>query len=375
MTRHYSLESLLTRLVSINSVFPAEAELVNFCEGFLQSCGFTVSRVPAAPDRDALIATLGESQSYLCLYGHLDTVPPDPLWQQDPFTVTQSGDILRGLGVADMKGGIAIILQTAAFAQEHNLPLKIALGVDEENISLGSFALIQTSFFDNVGLLISAESGQVVSEAQDFAVNYGRKGRVALTMQVEGKTAHAAQSNLAVNAISEVSRFVNQLHSLEFPAHEVLGTTEVIPFFAHSSTDSFSIPELAELRLNVLTVPGVSHSTVIEKLQDLVLRLEVTATFQLIERATPYMEAYAVDRESHHIQNLERQIFSRYTVTPGYAQSVADENRFAQALSVPVISIGPIGGGDHTAGEWVSLSSLHASFTVYTEIVRLFNHN
>jgi hypothetical protein len=39
-------------------------------------------------------------------------------------------------------------------------------------------------------------------------------------------------------------------------------------------------------------------------------------------------------------------------------QSVADENVFANRLHIPVVTIGPIGGGDHTAEEWVSLNSL-----------------
>lgn len=364
---------LMEKLVKIPSVFPNEQKVTNFLETYLRELGFSIQRVPAEPGRDNLVATFGESEKFVCFYGHMDTVPAHLEWQQDPFAVTVDGDTAHGLGVTDMKGGIAAILVAARFAVEHHLPIKIALGVDEENISLGSYTLVQTDFFKDVVLLISAESGQIFNENQDFSVNYGRKGRVAIEAQVEGKTAHAARSDLAVNAILEAARFVDGLKELDFPAHKNLGRTEVIPFFIESATDSFSIPEKAVVKLNVLTVPGVFSTLVLKKLNTLAKQLKIRATFQLIPRPTPYMEAYEVDLQNSYIQDLEKKIFAKYAVTPGYAISVADENRFADALGIPVISLGPIGGDDHTAKEWVSVRSLEKTAQVYQEILQLFH--
>jgi acetylornithine deacetylase/succinyl-diaminopimelate desuccinylase-like protein len=43
------------------------------------------------------------------LAGHLDTMPPGNLssWQTDPYELTRADDRLAGLGVADMKSGVA----------------------------------------------------------------------------------------------------------------------------------------------------------------------------------------------------------------------------------------------------------------------------
>lgn len=364
-----SVMNLMTSLVAIPSVFPNEENVTSFIELYLQKLGFQVTRISSESNRDNLVAEFGKAKKHVCFYGHMDTVPPDPEWQQDPYTVSTQDDIARGLGVTDMKGGIAAILVLAEYAVKHNLPVKLAFGVDEENISLGSYHLTQTSFFDSVEFLISAESGQVFNENQDFAVNYGRKGRFALEVNIQGKNAHAARSDLATNAILEASRFFDLLKTMNLPIHEKLGHAQVIPYSVQSETDSFSIPSHATIKLNVLSVPGITSDTFIHQLETLCLDNNLQAQIQLVPRETPYMESYEVDTNSDIIRTLETRILSNWNVQPGYSISVADENRFAYALGIPVISLGPIGGDDHTAQEWVSISSLRKVVEVYCDIL------
>ncbi len=364
---------LTSELVAIRSVFPNEQELALYIETYLQALEFTVERIPAKSGRDCIVASYGQSSNFMCLYGHMDTVPPDPQWQQDPFTVTTHEDEAFGLGVVDMKGGVAAILLTATYAREHGLPIKVAFGVDEENISLGSYVLTQSDFFKDVRCLISAESGQIFDESQDFSLNFGRKGRFVIEATLSGVTAHAARSDLAINAITEAARFVDAVRHLQLPIHPNLGETQIIPFHIDSSTDAFSIPALARIFLNVLSVPGVSSATMVAALQKLARDLHIQATFALQARPTPYMEAYEVDTEDPWIQDLKQEVLPAYTVTPTYSISVADENRFAHDLLIPVISLGPIGGEDHTAKEWVRISSLGLTVGVFQKILKRFH--
>jgi len=99
----------------------------------------------------------------------------------------------------------------------------------------------------------------------------------------------------------------------------------------------------------------------------------IQAFFTLQPRATAYMEAYEVDREDPTILRLEHEVFSHYHTQPTYARSVADENRFFHAFHIPVISMGPIGGNDHVANEWVRISSLDTTAQAYMKIVNMFN--
>ena len=43
---------------------------------------------------------------------------------------------------------------------------------------------------------------------------------------------------------------------------------------------------------------------------------------------------------------------------------------FAGRLNIPVITLGPIGAGDHTKDEWVRIASLDATTSAYKEILR-----
>lgn len=364
-----SVLELTKRLVAINSVFPHEQAITDFIESFLLQLGYEVQRVPVTTDRDNLVAVFGQAEQYLCLYGHMDTVEPDPLSRHDLFQVRTDDKNAYGLGVVDMKGGLAVILKAAVFAVEHQIPLKLAFGVDEENISQGSYVLSQQPFFQDVDCMIVAESGQVFNEDQDFALNYGRKGRIVIEALVKGQTAHAARSDEAINAITEAGRLLMHLTTLQFPAHKHLGKVEIVPFYMSARTSAFSIPDQAILHLNILTVPDVTSLSIISKFESLAKRLKISATFKLAPRETPYMEAYEVDRSQKVVKNLEK-IFAHYHVQPGYTISVADENRFAHQLQIPVISLGPIGSGDHTHKEWVSLRSLAKTLEVYEEVIR-----
>lgn len=384
MLQNNPLETTLHELISIQSISGNEAECINYIENTLQNLNFDVTRIPAAPNRDNLIAqskaTQKSKKPTICFYGHVDTVEPDPAWKQNPFSVTtsqhpQHGRLAHGLGVADMKGAIAAMLQLARWADQTNIPLQLAFGVDEEQDSIGSHALVTSpiakKFFAKTAMIVSGESGQVVHEQQDFAVNYGRKGRIVVHISVKGVGAHAARSDIAVNAIHQIAQVIQSIQEIRFSAHAALGEVELVPFMVRSHTDSFSIPDTAEMEVNVLTVPGVSSKDIITEMTTTLQNKGIKASVSLKPRAVPYMESYQVDTSNKWIRKFEDVIFNTYSVQAGYAQSVADENRFAHSLGIPVISVGPIGGGDHTASEWVRLSSLHTVEKVYQEIALL----
>jgi len=370
----YPTVKLLTILVGIPSVFPNEQGLSRFIEKYLHSLNnCSIERVPVSKGRDNIIATIGNAKKYPCFYGHMDTVEPDQLWVQNPYKVTIKQGIAKGLGVTDMKGGIAVILLVAKYASENNLAIKLAFGVDEEQFSEGSFILTKNSFFDDVCIIISAESGQVINKNQPFAVNYGRMGRIVLQCEIQGLTAHAARSDLAINAIFKAGRLLQLIQNLKFKSHPQLGKTEILPFEIKGLTNSFSIPEQTEVKFNVLTTPGTSGKTVLAKIKSVAKKNNIKVLLNLMSRPTPYMESYQVDLDHPLIIKMGK-LFQQHKVTPVYARSVADENRFANDLNIPVISLGPVGGGDHTADEWVKLDSLEKVLEVYKEIIQILQN-
>jgi succinyl-diaminopimelate desuccinylase len=94
-------------------------------------------------ERPNLLIRVGDDSPQtprLMLVGHLDTMPPGNLasWQTDPYELTDVGSGLAGLGVADMKSGVAAALLAAGrLAADPGWTggLDLLFVADEENCS------------------------------------------------------------------------------------------------------------------------------------------------------------------------------------------------------------------------------------------------
>ena len=333
--------------------------------------GFSVKRVKTGT-RNNLVAHFGQTRKYLCLYGHMDTVPPNT-GMENPYKLIENGPLATGLGAADMKGGIAAILAAAHTAVNAGQPLKLVFGVDEENISQGSHDLINSGAMEDAAFLISGESGEVKAHQQPFNVCYGRKGRILFEVQIFGKRAHAARSKEGINAISEAAKFVNMVNRMKFPMHEHLGETNIVVQEIQGNSDSFSVPDLCTVKFSLLTTPNVKSQKVIGKIERICNKKNINVVIKQSPRNTPYGESYEVNRKNKFLLALEKEIFIPGGVNPVYTSSVADENVFANGLKIPVISMGPISGGHHSATEWINMDSLKATTEAYKQAIFLFN--
>lgn len=364
---------LLKQLVAIPSVFPGEQQVSATLAELLTSMGFSVERVISDGNRPSLIGTFGKSDSYLAFYGHMDTVPAASDYERNPFEVEVDGNIARGLGVCDMKGGLTCILQAAAWAASENLPVKVVFGVDEENISQGACDLIASGKLKDVGFMIVAESGQVVDFKQPLSVCLGRKGRIVFEIQVQGKAAHAAEKHKGINAIEKAAQLITALQDLSFPAHPNLGNTSLIVQGIQAQASAFSLPESCTVICSFLTTPGVTSKDFIEKVQAIAERNDIKVTVRPQKRNTPYGEAFEISKDNSFFQALSSEVLGPLGAKPMYTPSVADENFFAHGLKVPVLTIGAIGAGDHTKDEWVNLDTLRTVIDTYQKAIALYN--
>ncbi|MBI2442912.1 MAG: M20/M25/M40 family metallo-hydrolase [Candidatus Levybacteria bacterium] len=364
---------LLQTLVETASVYPEEQAISGVIKGILTGYGLDVKEVPTDSDRNNLVGTFGQSDMYIGFYGHMDTVPAHPGWQQNPFELRIKGDKATGLGVQDMKGGLVAILRVAEFAAKNDLPVKVFFGVDEENISKGAHDLVDSGEMNDVAFLVVGESGQVDNYEQPYAVNYGRKGHVQFDIDVHGKAAHAAESHKGVNAIEEASRLIVGMQGVRLGDHERLGTSNIVLRAIHADTTSLSVPDSCRLRVSLLSTPGVKSSDFVAKMHEVSEETGVSADVVLVPRETPYNEAFEIDRENPFLKLIEAKLILLHGVEVIYSGSVADENVFANRLGIPILSLGPIGGGEHTEQEWLSLQSLDETIRAYQEICALYS--
>ncbi|MBL8548147.1 MAG: hydrolase [Hyphomonadaceae bacterium] len=147
----------------------------------------------------------------IALTGHYDTVFPAAHPFQAPW---REGEILRGPGVADMKGGIAIML--AALKAFEAMPgdkwvgYEVLLSPDEEIGSMGSAPLL-------ADLGARAHLGLTYEPAMaDGALVDARKGSANFHLAVKGRAAHVGRAftdgRSAILAAAEAALALNKLN-------------------------------------------------------------------------------------------------------------------------------------------------------------------
>jgi acetylornithine deacetylase/succinyl-diaminopimelate desuccinylase-like protein len=365
---------LLKKLVSVPSVFPSENTISKYLNSLLSGYGFSV-RTMDTDGRENIIATYGKAKRYLCLQGHMDTVPPNT-GMAEPYKLKGKHGLGIGLGAADMKGGVAAIVTAAKTAVNQGLPLKIVLTVGEENIFEGSNTIINSKALEDVDFLISGESGgesgDSKSAKEPFNVCYGRKGRILFDATISGRRSHAARKQDGINAILKSSEFVYGVERMQFPKHKHLGNTDIVVQSISGKADSFSVPDKCAIEFSVITAPNIKSRVVLDKLSNLCKEKGIEAEIKIHKRLTPYAESYEVNRSNPFLRKLEKNLFIPNGIKPLYAASVADENVFANGLHIPVIGMGPVSGGFHSVNEWVNLKSLEATTKAYEKAIALY---
>jgi glutamate carboxypeptidase len=192
------------------------AAAARYLEQQLQAHGLTVTRHKAAglSVGDNIVATIkGRGGKNLLLMAHMDTVYPRGMLAKAPFRV--EGDKAFGPGIADDKGGVAVILHTLKLLKARNFQdfgtLTVLFNTDEEKGSLGSRDLIQAEAA-KVDAVLSYEPTGVGKES--FAL--GTSGIAYVIANIKGKASHAgAAPELGVNALVEAADLVRRTTDLD----------------------------------------------------------------------------------------------------------------------------------------------------------------
>ncbi len=373
--------SLLRKIVSINSVFGSERKLSEFLEGQLKLRGFRTRRVQISPGRFNVIGQRGKRGKPILLFGHMDTVPPYGKWKGKPTKLREEGDSLRGLGAFDMKAGCAAIL--CATEEKTDRRIRVAFSVDEENISQGSHAMLRAGVLGGVEAVLSAEISTSEPCLGTGEITLGRRGRCVIEITVPGRSAHGAQAHKGISAISEASRLVSHLELLNgsLGTHPLLPPPTQFVRKIYGESTSLSIPDTAVIELDRHMVVPQTPQSVLSQVRQFIASLYASGEFSEIDgkritarlapRPNPYLPPYLTDRKNPYVKLLSKIVREKTGRVPKYSYglSVADDNRLA-STGVPVFSIGPMGGGEHTCSEWVSKKSYLQLVEILREFLR-----
>ena len=139
---------LLRKLIEIDSANPPgnEEAVARFVADYLARHDIDSRLIPLGPGRASLYAELpGELPGLIGLSGHLDTVQASDEWTRPPLTPTIERGRVYGLGAADMKGGLAMMLtafcsvaRTIRSGRRPRNGLALLLSAGEETQFLGA---------------------------------------------------------------------------------------------------------------------------------------------------------------------------------------------------------------------------------------------
>ncbi len=356
--RAEAMQQLWAALVTIASP-TGDAEGNEQCLEILEAgygvLGFTPTRVPAALGREHLVLTrTGQGGApRVMLIGHTDTVfAADAGF--DGFTV--EGELARGPGVADMKGGLVVMLSVAqALAQVGRLDdfdWVVVINTDEEQQSETSRELVETRAA-GAQLALVFESGRASG-----ALVKARRGTGRFTLTTRGRAAHAGQAHgEGLNAIVELAAKVGPIAALSDPARGVTVNCGLVS----GGTRANVVPERAELVVDARADDPAGAAWLAQRMSEIAAAVVVegceTAVSGGIARP-PWPENEPTERLVETWTEAGRLLGQ--TVTAEVTGGGSDGN-FTRALGVPTLDgLGPRGGGYHTAGEWAEVASLPA---------------
>ena len=185
-----------------------------------------------------------EAPLQVVLTGHYDTVYPETSGFQ---TVTTRPDgALHGPGIADMKGGISVMLAALEAFERHPLASRVGyrvlLSPDEEIGSVASAPILaEFARQGHVGLTYEPALA-------DGSLASARKGSGNFHIVVHGKAAHAGRDFAAGrNAVMEAARIAQALHTLNGQREGV--TCNIAKIDGGSPLNM--VPDVAVVRFNV----------------------------------------------------------------------------------------------------------------------------
>jgi succinyl-diaminopimelate desuccinylase len=350
--------ALSAELVAIRSYPGQEGPVQRHVAGWLEANGLEPEFQPTEGDRPNVIARIENgSGPTLLLNGHVDTVLAVEGWSSDPWTPRREGDRLYGLGVADMKSGVAAaMLATRALAQNRERwhgSVVFSSVVDEEAYSIGARALIASG--------IQADYCVVTESSWDRPA-LGSVGKTLVRIDVTGKAAHASWPWEGINAATEAARLVARLDEIPLLEHPRLrGSRCVLSFTSGNDQYVITVPEKARVILNRMIVAGESSASVLAEVQTLIDDLASPAQFELTIDP-PYYPPWETATDHPLALALARAYQAEAGHAPDWGYSgFGDMNLFSEEAGITTVMIGPRGDNFHQADEWVDVPSISAT--------------
>ncbi|OSM97813.1 acetylornithine deacetylase [Lonsdalea populi] len=370
---------LYRALIATPSISAADSDLdqsnetlINLLAGWFTDLGFRVEvqPVPGTRHKFNMLARRGEGSGGLLLAGHTDTVPfDDGRWTRDPFTLTEHGNRLYGLGTADMKGFFAFILDTLRDLDPATLskPLYILATADEETTMAGA------KYFSESTRI--RPDCAIIGEPTSLQPVRAHKGHMSKAIRIQGQSGHSSDPSRGVNAIELMHESITHLMKLRNtlqeryhnPAFHISYPTMNFGHI-HGGDAANRICGCCELHMDIRPLPGMAlndiNGLVTEALEPVSSRWPGRLTVNELHPPIPGYECLADSPLAQVVEKLLGQ--------PTEVVNYCTEAPFIQQLC-PTLVLGPGSINQaHQPDEYIDTSFIKPTRTLIAQLIHRF---
>lgn len=338
--------TLLRELIAIPSVSRSEDEAADKLGEYLNLWGLPYGREGnnlwvGCQDWD-------NNRKTVMLNAHIDTVKPVSTWSRDPFTPSQEGDLLYGLGANDCGGGLVSLLQVYRIIlhQPRNYNILWVASAEEEVSGEDGFSRVLP--------LLPPVDVAIIGEPTGMQPAIAEKGLMVIDGYAYGKSGHAAR-NEGVNAIYEALDDLVWLRDYSFrKVSPLLGATKLTVTVVESGTQHNVVPDLLHFVIDVRTNEFYQNEFVFEFLRKKMKHCKLQArSFRL------HSSAIAEDHP------LVRRCVDR-GMKPFGSPTLSDQ----ALMPFPSLKLGPgESSRSHAADEFIRISEILQAIDTYVSLL------
>jgi glutamate carboxypeptidase len=341
----------------------AQVELIDPSEG-----AYRMDDTPEKIGKVVRATFRGTGTKKIMLIAHMDTVYQIGMAKQQPFRI--EGDRAFGLGIADDKQGVAVIVHTLAMLKALNFrdygTLTVLINGDEEISSPGARSLL-TQLGGEHDVVMSFEGSSVREDKLSLAT----AGIASVTLNVTGKASHAGSAPEAgVNALYELSHQILQMRDLSDPATGLKLNWTV----ARAGTNRNVIPAMAQAAADVRVLKVSDYDRIEQQVMErsknqLIAQAKVEVKF---ERRRPPLEATDASRAlAAHAQQIYKELGRTLGADDKVAGGGTDAAFAALKTKAAVVErFGLQGFGAHSLdAEYVSIDSIEPRLYLATQLI------
>jgi acetylornithine deacetylase len=289
----------------------------------------------------------------ILLDAHLDTVKPNSSWVRNPFEPTIEGDRLYGLGSNDTGGSLVAMMAAFSHLAKKEQPYNLIMlcSAEEEVTGVGGVRAVLSE--------LPKIDFAIVGEPTSMQPAIAEKGLMVFDCVTRGKAGHAAR-NEGENAIYKAMCDIERLRNFRFErTSEQLGEIKISVTQITAGTQHNIVPDECRFVADVRTTDAYSNEEVVAILQE---ALECDA----VPRSTR-VRASAIAL-SHPLVAAAKAIGCEAFVSP-----TTSDRAIMQGLAALKMGVGD-SSRSHTADEYVLLSEIEESITIYQQLLDELKH-